>query len=120
VARRPPRDPDVPRIPRGKGFKLSFGELLRIALTASMLVLVLVTAKPCSEAVGRFVGTFEPPDAQVAVPDPPPQQVPAGYVHLTPNMTPEQIQQAINAARDAGAAAPAPAPDAAQAPDARP
>ena len=100
--RRLERDPDVPRLPRGRGFKLSFGEIVRIGLTATMLIAVLVLAKPCADAVGRFVGSFDPPDAQPA-PAPQTQKAPAGYVHLTPNMTPQQIQQAIGAARDAGA-----------------
>jgi hypothetical protein len=99
--RRVERDPDVPRLPRGKGFKLSFGEIVRIGLTATMLIAVLVLAKPCADAVGRFVASFDPPDAQPAAP-PPTQKTPAGYVHLTPNMTPQQIQEAIGAARDAG------------------
>jgi hypothetical protein len=109
--RRLERDPDVPRLPRGKGFKLSFGEIVRIGLTATMLIAVLVLAKPCADAVGRFVASFDPPDAQPA-PAPQtsqphqPEKTPAGYVHLTPNMTPQQIQQAIGAARDAGAPPP--------------
>ncbi len=96
-------DPDVPRLPRGKGFKLSFGEMVRIGLTATMLIAVLVLAKPCADSVGRFVASFDPPDAQ---PPAPTQKVPNGYVHLTPNMTPQQIQQAIGSARDAGAPPP--------------
>jgi hypothetical protein len=102
VARRErnPIDPDVPRLPRGKGFKMSFGEIVRIGLTATMLIAVLVLAQPCAEAVGRFVANFDPPDAQLARP---PQ--PTGYVHLNSDMTPQQIEQAIAGARDAGAGA---------------
>jgi hypothetical protein len=98
VARRErdPIDPDVPRLPRGKGFKLSFGEIVRIGLTGTMLIAVLVLAQPCAEAVGRFVGSFDPPDAQPA-----PRPQPKGYVHLSSDMTPQQIQEAIGAARDA-------------------
>ena len=98
MARREPRDPDVPRLPRGKGFKLSFGEIVRIGLTGTMLIAVLVLAQPCADAVGRFVGSFDPPDAQPA-----PRPQPKGYVHLSSDMTPQQIQQAIGVARDAGA-----------------
>ena len=110
MARRPPPDPDVPRLPRGKGFKMSFGEIVRIGLTASMLIAVLVLAKPCADAAGRFVASFDPPDAQLAAPPP---KAPSGYVHLSPDMTPQQIEQAISAARDAGAPPP---PDAAMPP----
>ena len=99
-----PRDPDVPRLPRGRGFKLSFGEILRIGLTGIMLVAVLVLAKPCADAVSNFVASFDPPDAQPAPPPKPtsPQLPPGTYVHITPDMTPEQIQNAIDSARDAG------------------
>jgi hypothetical protein len=112
-----PRDPDVPRLPRGRGFKLSFGEILRIGLTASMLIAVLVLAKPCADSVSNFVASFDPPDAQ---PPPKPKQVPpappGGYVHITPDMSPQQIESAINGARDAGVAPDAtPAQDAATA-----
>ena len=106
---KPAGDDDVPRLPRGRGLKLSFPEILRIAMTAIMLIAVIVLARPCADAVGHFVANFDPPDA--AGPAPGPVRAPAGYVHLTPDMTPEQIQQAINAARDAGAPPP-PAPDA--------
>jgi hypothetical protein len=101
-----PRDPDVPRLPRGRGFRLSFGELLRIGLTAIMLIAVLVLAKPCADSVSTFVAGFDPPDAQPP-PKPKPPAPPGGYVHITPDMTPQQIENAINGARDAGVAAPA-------------
>jgi hypothetical protein len=110
VARRPPRDPDVPRLPRGKGFKLSLGEMLRIGMTATMLIAVIVLAQPCADAVGTFVGNFDPPDARPAAPPPTPKLPPGGYVHLTSDMTPQQIEQAIGGARDGGAPPP---PDAA-------
>jgi len=103
------RDPDVPRLPRGRGFKLSFGEILRIGLTAVMLISVIVLAKPCADAVSNFVASFDPPDAQPA-PKPRPAVPAGGYVHITPDMTPQQIQQAIDGARDAGAPGPQPAP----------
>jgi hypothetical protein len=100
-----PRDPDVPRLPRGRGFKLSFGELLRIGLTAIMLIAVLVLAKPCADSVSNFVASFDPPDAQPAPKPKPaiPPAPPGGYVHITSDMTPQQIEQAIGAARDAAA-----------------
>ena len=96
---------DVPRLPRGRGVRMPFGQIVRIGLTATMLIAVLLLAQPCAEAVGKFVASFDPPDAQPAVVVP---KVPAGYVHLTPNKSPQQIQQAIDTARDAGAPAPQP------------
>ena len=119
MARREPRDPDVPRLPRGKGFKLSFGEIIRVGLTGTMLLAVLVLAKPCADSVGRFVANFDPPDAQPAAP-PPSTKLPAGYVHLGGNMSTQQIEQAVGGLRDAGTLAPAPPPDAgAPPPDAK-
>ena len=103
-----PRDPDVPRLPRGRGFKLSFGEVLRIGLTGIMLIAVLVLAKPCADSVSSFVASFDPPDAQPPPTPKAPQLPPGSYVHLTPDMNEQQIQQAIDRARDAGAPAPPP------------
>jgi hypothetical protein len=104
VARRErePRDPDVPRLPRGKGFRLSFGEIVRIGLTGTMLLAVLVLAKPCADSVGRFVANFDPPDAQQP---PPSTKLPAGYVHLGGDMSPQQIEPAVGGLRDAAAPA---------------
>ena len=41
----------APKLPRGKGFVLSKGHLIKIALTASVLVMLLVIQRPCANAV---------------------------------------------------------------------
>lgn len=48
----------VPKIPRGKGFKLSTPQMMRIGMTAVVLFAVIALQEPCSNAVGRFVTTF--------------------------------------------------------------
>jgi hypothetical protein len=51
-------DAPVPKLPRGKGFTLSMQQLMRIGMTAVVLVAVVALQEPCSKAVGRFVTTF--------------------------------------------------------------
>ena len=60
---RPAADADstgepVPRLPRGRGLKLSGPELLRVLVLAVLLVFLIVSAQPCSNAVSRFVTSF--------------------------------------------------------------
>jgi len=43
----------------GAGLKLSGPEMFRIAVTAAMLVAVVVLAKPCAHAVSGFVTSFD-------------------------------------------------------------
>jgi len=59
-ARRAEADDDdhVPRLPRGRGFKLSRGQLIKIVLTAGLLVMLLVVQRPCAESVSTFVTGF--------------------------------------------------------------
>lgn len=97
-------DDDVPRLPRGRGVTLNRMQLLRIIATAVMLVLVLVLTKPCARATGKFVQSFQPPDAGPAAgPITKPDQidVPGSsgvYVDLK-GLTPEQQKAAIEKAR---------------------
>ncbi len=58
---RPARDVDdapVPRLPRGRMFKLSMPALVRIAMTLTLLVMIIVIQKPCADGVSRFVAGF--------------------------------------------------------------
>jgi hypothetical protein len=89
-------DDDI-RLPRGRGLRLSFPEVLRIAMVAAMLVAVIALQRPCSDAVGRFVAGFDPPPATSL--DAAPVAVPPGYVHLRTDMTPEEVRQAVDQAR---------------------
>ncbi len=51
-------DAPVPRLPRGKGFALSWPQLTRIGMTLVALVAIVALREPCSDSVGRFVTTF--------------------------------------------------------------
>jgi hypothetical protein len=102
-------DEGVPKLPRGRGIKLSGPEIFRIALTAGMLIAILVLAKPCSDAVSRFVMRFDNGSAKAAeMPHPgqPAPAVTAGSQHyelITPDMTDAEKRAAIDRARRAAA-----------------
>lgn len=51
-------DAPVPKLPRGKGFALSWPQVMRIGFTLVALVAVVALREPCSDSVGRFVTTF--------------------------------------------------------------
>jgi hypothetical protein len=104
--------PDVERLPRGRGLRLSTPELLRIIVVAALLVAVIAMQGPCSDAVGRFVAGFDPPPASIdaaALPAPP-----GGYVRLRSDMTEAELRRAVDEARGQPPAAPTLGPDAAQ------
>jgi hypothetical protein len=84
-------DEPVPKLPRGRGFRLSVAQLIKIAVTAGMLVAVLVLAKPCSNAVSNFVLKFDDCSG-------------SDYELLKPGMTEEQTRAAIECAKRKGAA----------------
>jgi hypothetical protein len=96
---------DVPKLPRGRGLKLSTPQLIRIGLTALMLVLLIVMQKPCADAVSGFVTSFgDNGSASPKIPKPgnvdlPGSAAPAGsagdYEHLKPGMSEEEIKAAI-------------------------
>lgn len=48
----------VPKIPYTSGFKISGPQLVRIALTLALLVMLLVAREPCSNSVSKFVTEF--------------------------------------------------------------
>lgn len=97
-------DEPVPKLPRGRGIKLSLAEILRIAMIGVMLVAVLALRQPCSENMGRFIESFEPPpDAGLATP---PRGLPQGeYIRLTGDMTEDELREKLERLeeRDAGA-----------------
>ena len=107
------RDDDgepVPRLPRGRGLRLSVPELLRIAVLAILLVFLIVTQKPCANAVSRFVTGFgDQGSAAKAMPRPDNVDVPGsaagsgggleGYERLRPGMTDDEVKAAIERAR---------------------
>jgi hypothetical protein len=103
---------DVPRLPRGRGLRLSGPDLMKIAMLAAGLVALIVLQRPCSDSVAKLVTSFDgsgsgsaamPKPGTVDRPDSGPDGSNAGsgsgFVHLTPDMTPEQVRQAIDKAR---------------------
>jgi hypothetical protein len=96
-------DPEVPKLPRGRGMRFSGPELFRIAITLAFLVAVIVLTKPCSSAVSTFVmgfdgsGSAKGSGSGSAKPDP--------YEHLTPNMSEADVKAAIERSKVKNAAA---------------
>ncbi len=102
---------EVPKLPRGRGLKLSGPEIFRILLTFGMLVAILVLAKPCGDAVSKFVMHFDNGSAGSAMPKPGQLDKPAAappppalgsdsqYVHLRPGMTDDEVKAAIEEAK---------------------
>ncbi len=105
-------DAPVPKIPRGRGLKLSGGQMLRIALTAAMLVMLILMTKPCSNAVSSFVTNFgSDGSAADTMPKPGALGMPrpsvgsaADYEHIS-NMTDDERKAAIERSRAKAAAA---------------
>ncbi len=102
---------EIPKLPRGRGLKLSGPEIFRILITLGLLIAIVVLAKPCGDAVGNFVMRFDKGSAGSAMPRPGTLDVPAGsagsdaYIHFK-GMTDDQIKEAIERerARHAGSA----------------
>ena len=64
-------DEAVPRLPRGRGIRLSRPELVRVAGLAILLGILLVTQRPCATAVSKFVTSFgDQGSAAAAMPRP--------------------------------------------------
>lgn len=106
----------MPKLPRGRGIRLSGPQLVRIAGTAAVLVVLLVMQKPCARAVSNFVTSFDGRGSAgqgtaeygrgsaggsgipgsgaggsgVAAPE---------YEHLRPGMTEDEIKATIERAR---------------------
>jgi hypothetical protein len=116
----------VPRLPRTRGFKVSTAALVRIAMTAVLLAMIIMTQKPCADAVSGFVTGFDGSGsgsagsaAPIQMPRPGTVDVPsstgsaADYEQLRPGMTEDEIKAAIERARARAAGkqlAPAPVP----------
>jgi hypothetical protein len=100
-------DDEVPKLPRGRGFKLSTAQMIRIGLTGLMLVMLIVMQKPCANAVSGFVTGFDGSgSAAKAMPKPGNVDVPhadngsAGdYEHLGANMSETELKAAVERAK---------------------
>jgi hypothetical protein len=105
---------NIPRLPRGGGFRFATADLVKIGFTAGILVLVLVIRRPCSESVGNFVSDFDNPpagsngsNARAQMPKPDNLDVVAPdpcQVALRGDMTDAERLQAIDRARACAAA----------------
>lgn len=95
---------EIPKLPRGRGFKLSGPEIFRILITLGLLIAIVVLAKPCGDAVSHFVMRFDNGSAGSAMPKPGALDVPGGsagsdaYIHFK-GMTDDQIKEAIERER---------------------
>lgn len=49
----------APKLPRGRGFRISKGHLFKITLTAGLLVMLIFIQRPCANAVSNFVTGFD-------------------------------------------------------------
>jgi hypothetical protein len=93
-------DPDVPRLPRGKGIRLAGPQMVRIVMFAALLVAVVVLARPCGDAVETYFQTLEEaaPDAAPA-PKKQPDPFEGKYHEIKPGMTDKEIEEVIEKAR---------------------
>jgi hypothetical protein len=130
---KPPAEPaaepatadDVPRLPRGRGLRLSGPQLVRIAGTVCLLVFLIVVQRPCANAVSTFVTSFgssgDRGSAAATMPRPGTDDVSQGsagsagaagsgaagsqgpsldqYERLRPGMTDDEIKAVIDRAR---------------------
>ena len=102
---------DVPKLPRGRGLRLSRPQMVRIAGTLLLLVFLIVMQRPCADAFSKFVTSFgDQGSASVQMPKPGNVDVPVGSagvgsgsdVHverLRPGMTEDEIKAVIERAR---------------------
>ncbi len=111
-------DTPVPKLPRGKGARLSVQSLFRIGMLGVMLFAVLALRKPCSDGAANFIGGFEPPvDAGAHTAPPSRVRPPPGteYVRLRGDETEDELREKLRGlrgvrARDAGTGAGVAAP----------
>jgi hypothetical protein len=116
---------DVPRLPRGRGLRLSPPQLVRIAATVALLVFLIMMQRPCANSVSKFVTGFgssaDRGSAAAVMPRPGTIDVPVGsagaggsagsgtaggdapglehYEHLRPGMTDDEVKAVIERAR---------------------
>ena len=112
-------DDIAPKLPRGSGFKISMGHLIKIALTASLLVMLIAIQRPCANAVSSFVTSFDEgsaaKDDKAKMPKPGTVDGSGGthYETIRGDMTEEEMRAAIERAKACaghGSAAPARGP----------
>jgi hypothetical protein len=108
-----PDEEPVPKLPRGRGLKLSGPELFRIFVTLISLVGIIVLARPCANSVSNFVMGYSQGSDTSKLPkpgnvEPPAQEQPLDpdkYEQLKPGMTEEELKAAVERAKAKNAAA---------------
>lgn len=96
----------MPKLPRGRGLKLSKPELVRIAMLLIALVGVIMLTGPCARSVSKFVMGFDKDNTTTRKPDVPKQPQ---YEQLKPGMSEEEIKAAIERSKArTGSSAPQP------------
>ena len=108
----PARDEEpVQRIPRSRGFRLSPSQLIRVLLTATLLVMVVLIQRPCADAVSGFVTSFDHEGSAASEMAKPgtidrPSNVGSAsdYEQLRPDMTEAELKAAIERAKAKAAA----------------
>lgn len=95
----------VPKLPRGRGLKLSAGAWVRIAMTATLLAMVVVVARPCGNAVGNFITSFGDEGSGSAQTSTPSDPAAGTFERVPPNMTEAELRALVerSKARAAGA-----------------
>jgi hypothetical protein len=105
-------DDTVPKLPRGRGFAITSGQLVKIVMTAALLVMLIVIQRPCADGVSKFVTDFDTKGSAAAtMPRPgtadrlPGSAATVGsgsdtdYELLRPDMTEAETKAAIERAR---------------------
>ena len=93
---------DVPRIPRGRGIRLSSPQVFRILMTAALLVAVVAMQKPCADSVSHFVTSFESGSGSAIAPSgggSASAEPELHYVAISTDMTEAQIKAIVDKAR---------------------
>ncbi len=90
--------------------KLDGPMLMRIGVTAALLVMIVLTMRPCASATSKFVMGFSEEGSASTLPKPGTVDVPAddpaagsNYEQIRPDMTPEEIEAAVNRAKQKAA-----------------
>jgi hypothetical protein len=108
-------DDVVPKLPRGKGLRLSAGHLLKLGMTAGVLVMLVFMRRPCADNVANVVIDLDQPgSAARSMPRPGNVELPADspddedFVLITPGMTEDEVKAAVERQRGAGSGRPPP------------
>jgi hypothetical protein len=96
-------DPDVPRLPRGRGIRLAGPQMVRIVMFAALLVAIIVLARPCGDAVETYFESLDPPALDAAPAPKAPDPYEGKYHEIKPGMTEQEIEQVIEKARQESA-----------------